>query len=372
MEIRQENYNYGNHTKSMEVNPISDEEDFLELESLFKEMMEKPTEQETYIFGQEEIQELNQLKTELETLKNDSTASRDEIEEKIKNTEQDIKDKFRDMDGFLLRDFIKELSSKPSGEKITELSQGDIANFERLLEKEAVPVDLLEEMIKDHLSLFETHNQEFKEKIAPVLLAEFKNRVQKAINAGELSLTAEEFESRLDGIKFELQDYLTTNKSGYYNPRNHCVQISSELLEGLQNELERAISHELVHSISGRTYAKGKIVRLGLSFENGTPDGILKWLNEAKTEEINMDLLETKSSPSYYHERTALKQLYGQGVSSRQMDKAYFENYNSDDPAIGRAKHWREMIKSMKDIFPEGGIKKLRSMEKKFGTTNYF
>ncbi len=263
--------------------------------------------------------------------------------------------------------------------KIQELKrsieESAVTDFSIMLRERKLPIEILEEVISWHKTLYEEKNKFWQEKELPKLIRRFKDRVQIMIEKDKLPITMEEIVKRLEGLDISLQDHLIEQTQlelpnqtlGYYRRSSHSIRVT-QLFFDLQ---EKNLTHELVHAtIAGRTFTKtlqgkqNKITenRNGLAFY--TPKKkFFRWINEAMTEQIALRLLDTKDSISYTKEREKLEELFETGLDRRAADQAYCENYDPNLPAKDRLKGWRTMVKGI-----EGGVKKLRKIEQELQT----
>jgi hypothetical protein len=240
-----------------------------------------------------------------------------------------------------------------------------------------IPNDILEIMAVRHVEQFEREEKEFNERL-PEIIAKFKEQTKKAIDEGVLPLTMDEVDKRLAAMSIRLVDRVSNvfeEPLGSHYANARTIVIGSGIKPEMQ---EHAIFHELTHALSGRTIIKQTKrdseessvdhQRVGLTFYS-TKSGeekkpkIFRWLNEAVTEEIAIQL-HGELGLIYRKERHALQKLYAKGVPRELVYKAYFENYDSNN--TDRVTAWKELTKKLNELFPNGGIAELQRIDQTF------
>jgi len=373
------NYHLSGETKKIIIDGVAEEPKFIsgkntsaetptDLLAEFAQMFNQPN-----IFGKNYLNSLKRLREELKQASNTYQSDRnaDTILREIEALQQELRESLLNRRTRLFYFFSKRLESTVCGPQLINLSQKyKTDNIEELLKHNVIPPELLETMLEEHISKFQERNRFFQEQELPTLLAHFKERAER-----ELRLPKEELEQRLSGMKINLIDYLTTDDDGASYGEN-IINIPE-----LAADIEHATSHELVHAIHGLTLRKKKPVandktrktvktREGLRFNNGRLYPLFVWLDEGKTEELNLRILGKKDSPYYKPERKELEHLYEQGLPREYTDEAYLENYNPEDPTDKSLVGWRKMIKALDGIFSGRGIRHLRDIEDQLLTTS--
>ncbi len=278
--------------------------------------------------------------------------------------------------------FFETISTSPHIEKlvkdelplIKKLSKYDAITLFVCTVNKDIPDQLFEEMVRTYVNFWEKKQEEFHEK-APYMLAEFKEKTLQAIKENKLPITQELLEERMDDTRIYLADAMSIGDctNGDYSVKEGVVRVAYRDDEEAQ---EKTVFHEMVHALSGRTVRlrSGDLdhQRNGLVFwvynSKGNKSGKqFRWLNEAVTEEITIELLGIEPEDAAYpRERRYLQELYNQGVSKELVYGAYFENYDPDSQE--KVPKWKELVRLIKDTHPEipddrGGVEYIKKVE---------
>jgi len=241
-------------------------------------------------------------------------------------------------------------------------------------QKNDISDNLFEEMLRSYVNFWEGKQEEFHEK-APYLLATFKEKALEAIKENKLPINQEYLEERIGETRIYLGDNMSLGEcvNGDYDLEDGVVRIA---YRDNKNAQEKTVFHEMIHALSGRTVRlKGGNLdhqRFGLGFstydKQGNKNGKqFRWLNEAVTEEITIELSGLDHTyASYSVERKYLHDLYSQGVSKKLIYDAYFENYDPDSKE--KVPKWKELISQIKDTHPTiedrvGSVEYLKKVE---------
>ncbi len=220
--------------------------------------------------------------------------------------------------------------------------------------------EVFEEMLRIHVENFKRKTAEFAQKLLEIK-ARFRSRALEAIASGYLPITVEELDRRMEATTVELCDSVENqfdDFDGDHNVETEHIRIGSHVPEAYW---DHAITHESIHALSGRTviHQSGERPRLGhqrlgVRFASAWADkkkARFRWLNEAITERITIDLL-GESDGSYDTEREVLQGLIDRGIPREELYRAYFENY--DAKAAVPIPAWKKLTETIKEIYPEG------------------
>ncbi len=286
--------------------------------------------------------------------------------------------------------FFETISTSPHIEKlvkdelpwIKEMSKYDeVTLFVCTINKD-ISDQLFEEMVRVYVNFWEKKQEEFHEK-APYMLAEFKEKTLQAIKENKLPITQELLEERMEDTRIYLADAMSIGDctNGDYSVKEGVVRVAYRDNEEAQ---KKTVFHEMLHALSGRTVRlQGGDLdhqRNGLGFwvynSKGNKSGKqFRWLNEAVTEEITIELSEIEPEDAAYpRERKYLQELYNQGVSKQLVYEAYFENYDADSQE--KVPKWKELVHHIKDKYPEisdgkGSVEYLKKVEEEIKREKY-
>lgn len=238
---------------------------------------------------------------------------------------------------------------------------------------ERLPDNLYRRILEIHVAAYEVKNQELQEQL-PAMQEKFLGLLQPYINKNNLPLTPEFLQRRLAEVPVRAGDIIGYSISsgllGDFDAQNDVVVIPLEeitiVTPNMKTRAERQFytyTHEMLHALSGRTIygnireadnslLSSRVQRLGLLAE-----GRFRWLNEAMTERINLDLLNEKEG-SYPQERALLDLLIQQGISYSHLQRAYFEQHVPKKETSSLVS-WREMMKDFNQTFKPGFLVKL-------------
>lgn len=179
------------------------------------------------------------------------------------------------------------------------------------------------------------------------LLPEIRKTLQLAIADGTLPISQELLDERFNNLSFEVIDPLSADLEeigGSYETNTHQVFLDASLPAA---ERESVVLHEVLHGLSGQTsfilhdempdVVMTEETRSGLHFSAQTfREDVsqpkeraldLRWLNEAVTESLTIELSKKTEGAAYKNERQLLALLTGEGgVPKETVVRAYFEN----------------------------------------------
>lgn len=291
------------------------------------------------------------------------------------------------------------------------------------------PSDIWYKMIDINRQRFIDKNEIFVEKLLPELKEYFLVIVKEAISKGIIPVSMLEIESAVNDLKCGLIDSTIAaleEIGGLYDSEVNSISISSvhvslfesasrvkdqlpskklkNIMESLwgseynkfiskhENELDEQIIesrnninhvfvHEVLHYLSGKTIVAEKIdpydiydyevKQVGLKHVGAAKER-LRWLNEAVTEFLTRELINTSSSftDSYNKEIELFNLLCTSGrseIPKSTFIQAYFENYDSSKPEEERLVAWKTLLLSLKDNYSKDFIVRLDNVTRKEG-----
>jgi len=244
--------------------------------------------------------------------------------------------------------------------------------------------DSLESLIRQHIARFEVTEKLFRKEL-PGFHQRFITRIKPRIKSSELGIDEDTLERRLAATKVVIADALradlTADAGGQYRVADDVASISQQDFKRLGEEI---YTHEIMHALSGKTlYAEKSIVdeysdeknkyyytnkygRLGLMI-NGKHERF-RWLNEAVTETLTRELIDTApdrpqySQVVYKSERELLELLMIRGkyqIDLKLFTDAYFENYDPTLPREKRIPAWKTLYKTISEAYSPGFLTEL-------------
>lgn len=181
--------------------------------------------------------------------------------------------------------------------------------------------------------------------------------------------------------KFIIGDYFLSpdfDGSNHYRGEddNNIITLSSLLVRD-KLDVDLTLTHEIFHSISGRTFFKPKIHyshreslverrppnKTGLKFNNNNS---FSWLNEAVTTNLQ-ELVLNKKGKSYSREILLLDFLANKGkkkISMNMFYKAYFEPGNIQNKEKNNLYYWGQLVKQINSSYYPGILKDLDFINK--------
>lgn len=379
-----------------EFNPIKSKESTKHInesseqyQTFLNERKNKPGNEKS-AFGKDQIDYIDNIRRRIAIRKSEEDS--EENRKSIAQQQEEIIDTLSFLQEKLARKFISEsnltgffafLKEMAQDEKISKKFTENISSESGLeliigthLIKKTIPAEFFEEMIRAHIDLFERKQEEFQNRL-PEIISSFKDKVQTFIQNGHLPITSELLDSRISEMTISLIDSLEGNERVVGNHNSDTGVLGIRTDEFLTKEQqEKVVFHEGIHALSGRTILMddNKQVmppniqhqRIGLVFKTKKTPQKFRWLNEAVTESITMDL-KGDSEGEYKDERIALQNLYEKGISKELIYKAYFENYITNGEEHIPA--WKNFVCKLDELFPEiGGIRKLEEIEEMIDT----
>jgi hypothetical protein len=326
---------------------------------------------DTKCFGQQEIESIDKARNRIKQI-DEQIKSQKVIDESIISLKHRLKSKLKSVEeiyGAIA--FFKEALDLPwLTDALIQIKnrypveeERDELHLASLFVNDIFDDDTFETLVRHHLSVFQKKEEEFEWSL-PHTLADFRDAVSKAIDEKLLPIDKNLIESRMAEVKVSLVDNLQVVKDidGDYSPLTGSIRILDSIPE---LDRYRAIFHEMVHVLSGKTILKKNkeipddkplmsdisIQKTGLSFDMEGESGYrFNWLNEAVTEEINVFLTNTDVG-RYREERNMLAELISNGIDKSKIYCAYFENYNPE--LESKVPEWKALTKKISEVFPE-------------------
>ncbi|HEY4480104.1 MAG TPA: hypothetical protein VJB58_01370 [Candidatus Paceibacterota bacterium] len=353
-----------------------------------REKMRERVPESARIFGESELEDVDNMRKHIEILKDWIGEEKDE--ENIKKWKEHIEafERYSQNNISRLKERLREAVKRGPvdtipffevasvSENIEQMLRSEVDYFDKIEKKIGYDEDTLfilfedglvsdkvfEEMVRVYVKLWEKRQEQFHERI-PQILATFRDNALQAIKEGKLPITEELLEERMGDTRVYLADDLQIKQctSGDYDVGEGAIRVAYR--ENIEAQ-EKTVFHEMIHALSGRTilieekgYFPDEMLehqRVGFRFnvydKNGDWAGKrFRWLNEAVTEEIAVEL--SKANPehqSYHAEREKLKELYDSGLSKKLVYEAYFENYDPDSK--DKIPKWKGLIKTISNI----------------------
>lgn len=202
------------------------------------------------------------------------------------------------------------------------------------------------EISREHKRKIAEKEKEIQTAIEKELMPRLLDKLRKS----NLPIDIEEARQRLETLSFHVvDDYFAELEEigGAYFAESNLIRIKPVTDK---KYLEDIFVHEVMHALSGQTdvedispeFASSYIedphmssfdvtkVGVGFGSEVFNMRKILRWLNEAVTEQVSMDLYD-RTEGAYIFERELLQQLVELGLPYEDLLKAYFENYKESD-----------------------------------------
>ena len=233
-----------------------------------------------------------------------------------------------------------------------------------------LPDDFLLETLKVYNQEIGRIRDESLEKISemrPDFMTNFENFTQKY----NLQINWDEIQQKFGTISYDLFDQYYSDMSpgrkiGDYDKDSHTVRVEMSPFSRVSFD---TLQHEHIHAISGRKndlslidfgdnkiHIGHSIPRLGAAFERSSAHpGRFEWLNEAITEEINIDIKKDvlkkdkhfSINDSYPDERQLFKLIIAGGqepIAARLFYQAYFESETENPKDL---KHRQELYQEI-------------------------
>lgn len=225
-------------------------------------------------------------------------------------------------------------------------------------------------VLRSHQEDFIARRKVLEQKI-PVAKERARSLILSFIDSGRYKVDRKVAEQRMELLEFLVVDNIIAVMNGYsgwYWPSAHTCEIPFDTLK--YGRFKHVIAHEMLHAVSGRTeqgffhsefeeFDNFEATRSGLHFsqydrldmdylqkrniEMRRP--ILRWLNEAVTQSITLEITKGEDTGSYKNERQLLELLikYG-GISRDLVYNAYFENFDQSGDLKNPTPHLRELF----------------------------
>lgn len=213
------------------------------------------------------------------------------------------------------------------------------------------------------------------------MVPQLRQKLESAIDDGKIPISKELLAERMDSLVYDIVDPLTAKLEalgGEYIGDKHRVLVRADMAD---EQLEGVVLHEVLHSLSGKTefqiqddtpelvYIEQTRVGLNLkakALRNETVDlkehaPNLRWLNEAVTEDLTIDIAGKGETRVYQMERLLLARLTRDGALPKSVvARAYFENTTAQpQPGEHAAPALRELFTQSNRIFGQGFLTNL-------------
>lgn len=215
---------------------------------------------------------------------------------------------------------------------------------------------------------------------------EFKDIVADLVTSGVLPEEARNALPRIDQVVVKLKDLLTNMKTlalADIASNSGIITVNSFQMRPEELPLLRAsLFHEFLHELSGKSISiktevldeSNKIIthqKVGVAlrpeFAEYTPN---KWLNEAITEwlatrmsgYVDTNERAYKGSRSYTEERRELDRLFSLGLEEKVAIQAFFENFSSEQPRQELGRHYKALVRRIKELEGQEGFLKLDNL----------
>src|SRR3989344_3794392 len=290
-----------------------------------REKMRERVPESARIFGESELEDVDNMRKHIEILKDWIGEEKDE--ENIKKWKEHIEafERYSQNNISRLKERLREAVKRGPvdtitffevasvSENIEQMLRSEVDYFDKIEKKIGYDEDTLfilfedglvsdkvfEEMVRVYVKLWEKRQEQFHERI-PQILATFRDTALQAIKEGKLPITEELLEERMGDTRVYLADDLQIKQctSGDYDVGEGAIRVAYR--ENIEAQ-EKTVFHEMIHALSGRTilieekgYFPDEMLehqRVGFRFnvydKNGDWAGKrFRWLNEAVTEEI--------------------------------------------------------------------------------------
>ncbi len=240
----------------------------------------------------------------------------------------------------------------------------NLQNGASLLKDARLSNELFARILENHKRRFDAEIAGFSAEVTRYK-TEFAERALVAISNRDIPISQQLLERRLKETQIILSDPLVDTSGAEYRDG---VARASKALE--PENRRHAVFHELTHAISGRImglrdhegWEKYEEKKTGLHIQarrrdRWLPVEKLRWLNEAVTEDLTLQLSGEDDKGAYVLERAELKNLIDQGVPRGTILQAYFESY--DPEADGeKLPGWQAMVKNIRDVKGPGWLTK--------------
>jgi len=241
-----------------------------------------------------------------------------------------------------------------------------------------IPDDIYERMLAAHVTQFEIKSKKFLE-LEPILRSQSTQLILEEIKAGRIALQPEIAASRISGVTVHLEDALTSKLEenlGTFYPESNQIRIAEQLSP---DELQSTYVHEMLHALSGRTITEvqwedssSMIAHQRIGTHFSTRQERFRWLNEAITEALAMQLLGRSKSTTYTKERKLLELISKKGneeIPRELFTNAYFENYEfgEKDKTGQGVPAWKRLQEKMSQAYGPGFLVELDKLIKVAG-----
>jgi len=255
-----------------------------------------------------------------------------------------------------LRNSGQEIVEPPTDRAIWEALSGQPALCRSL------PDSLAERLTRRHVEYVNARQEAFEQRELPAIMAETDRRMRLAIARGTIPVTEEQWERFRSVTPIRLLDPLFEYEDRGGSYRSHIVFLSSEA--DVENKVSILV-HESLHALSGRTVVQVTETdeefgddtsfdhrRLGLHFSSDIWAGRqekFRWLNEAVTEDLTVEISGGEDHGVYQHERRLLDQLSGAlgPGGRRRFREAYFEDYDPQLNNEERIPFYRKLVRTV-------------------------
>jgi hypothetical protein len=246
---------------------------------------------------------------------------------------------------------------------------------------EDIPENIYLDILRNHKEIYFKYYSSLvaslKENVFRIMeiLESSNNKYQIGLDMPKINTLLRKKTEFIVGDYFFSPDFAGTNNYRGEDD-NNLITLSTVLVRD-KLDVNLALTHEIFHSISGRTFFKPKIHyshrekiierrpsnKTGLRFNNKNS---FKWLNEAVTTNLQ-ELVLDKKGKAYSREVLLLDFLANKGKKEIPMNifyKAYFEPGNIQNKEKNNLYYWGQLVKQINSSYYPGILKDLDFINK--------
>jgi len=288
----------------------------------------------------------------------------------------------------------------PSDRFMLEMTDGDCKTFidkcaDFISENpQTLDDDFITKMSHERKDLFEKQ-EEYIEKNKEKLQNDFVVKFEVLKSKYDLDIDIETVISKLNSVQVGCVDPLIAQLEGIggrYIEDVNRIEIKSSVKT--REETVHIYNHEALHAISGKTILKEDVIetegeedpfpgyyhklRAGLRFQNPNNYSygrgernlkfVFKWLDEAVTESLAIEMVGGKDRGIYASEREMLNFLIDKSngqISMADFCKPYFEDYQTN--ATEKIPYWNILMQKIQSTYGPAFIQKLDEYVRKNG-----
>jgi hypothetical protein len=190
----------------------------------------------------------------------------------------------------------------------------------------------------------------------------FQQRVLEAIQRQQIPLTPQQLAQRLEQVQIRCFDrWENPNALGSYEPWSKTFYLP---VTATDQEIRETIDHEGFHALEGVTgqvtnkvrdgnsIVAADTVRTGLTIQPRFGETRFKWLNEAVTEDMNMEVNEL--SEGVYELEREILYLLERRIHAIDIRRAYFEDFEENTDQEQRLPAWKSLQRRLNAAFEPG------------------